>query len=81
MNERIQKLAIQAGLYVDLFGKPWPRAMSAEECEAAYSKFSQLIVQECAGIARNANLEDVEGGDSSVLYAASEQIKEHFGVE
>ena len=42
-------------------------------------KFAELIVQECASVARNADLEDVEGGDSSVLYAAAEQIKKHFG--
>ena len=47
MNERIQELAEQAGLYVDLpSGTPWPRAMSAEECEAAYKKFAELIVQD-----------------------------------
>ena len=43
MNERIQEFAEQAGLYVDLpSGTPWPRAMSAEECEAAYKKFARL---------------------------------------
>jgi hypothetical protein len=47
MNERIRELGIQAGLYVDLEGTPWPRAMSAEECEAAYKKYAELIVQEC----------------------------------
>ena len=46
MNERIQELAEQAGLYVDLDGTLWPRAMSAEESEAAYKKFAQLIVQD-----------------------------------
>jgi hypothetical protein len=46
MNERIRELGIQAGLYVDLDGTPWPRAMSAEECEAAYKKFAELIVQD-----------------------------------
>jgi len=47
MNKRILKLAEQAGLYVDLpSGKPWPRAMSAEECKAAYKKFAELIVQD-----------------------------------
>jgi len=47
MNERIQEFAEQAGLYVDLpSGTPWPRAMSAEECEAAYKKFAELIVQD-----------------------------------
>jgi hypothetical protein len=43
-------------------------------------KFVKLIVQECATVARNTDLEDVEGGDSAVLRAASDQIKSHFGV-
>jgi len=46
MNEQILKLGVEAGLYVDLNGTPWPRAMSAEESEAAYEKFAQLIVQD-----------------------------------
>jgi hypothetical protein len=44
-------------------------------------KFAELIVKECARIASNTNLEDVDGGDSAVLGAAREQILEHFGVE
>jgi hypothetical protein len=44
-------------------------------------RFAELIIRECASIARSTNLEEVEGGDSAVLRAASEQIKEHFGVE
>ena len=44
-------------------------------------RFAELIVQECAGIACNTNLEDIEGGDSVVLDAASDQILKHFGVE
>lgn len=44
-------------------------------------KFGELIVAECARIARNTDLEDVEGGDSAVLQAAGEQIEKHFGVE
>ena len=47
MNERIRQLAQESGMYVDLYGKPWPKSMSAEECEAAYKKFAELIVAEC----------------------------------
>lgn len=46
MKERFMELAGQAGLYVDLEGSPWPRCMSAEECEAAYKKFAELIVKD-----------------------------------
>jgi hypothetical protein len=48
MNKKIKDLAIEAGLYVDLNGEPWPRWNSAEECEVAYEKFANLIVNECA---------------------------------
>ena len=44
MNDRILELAVQAELYVDLNGRPYPRAMSAEECRAAYEKFAELII-------------------------------------
>ena len=44
MNERIQELAQEAGMYVDLNGKPWPKWMGAEECEVAYKKFAELMI-------------------------------------
>ena len=70
MNDRIQELAEQAGMYVDLTGKPWPKCMSAEEAVAAYEKFALLIVFECIKLA-------VFKGDAKTGKA----IKEHFGVE
>ena len=70
MNEQIRKLGVEAGLYVDLYGEPWPRAMSAEACEAAYEKFAELIVRECANVAANHDALDIY-----------EEIREHFGVE
>lgn len=48
MNKRIQKLAIQAGLYVDLNGEPWPKNMNGEDIEGAYERFAELIIKECA---------------------------------
>jgi hypothetical protein len=67
MNERILKLAVKAGMYVDLNGTPWPRAMSAEESESAYKKFAQLVVRECA-------LQCQHNDDM-------DRIEKHFGVE
>ena len=75
MNQRIQELAEQAGLYVDLNGSPWPRAMSAEDCEAAYKKFAELIVEQCAGIIES---QDV---DPSFKLRMSWAVKQYFGVE
>jgi hypothetical protein len=72
MNNRIQKLAEQAGMYVDLDSKPWPKWMSVEESTAAYEKFAQLIVQECADF--------VAAGEFGDIGTANE-LKEYFGVE
>ena len=73
MNERIRALALQAG-----YGARWS---TTEQFEQFVDKFAQLIVKECARIARDTDLEDVEGGDSAVLQAAGEQIQKHFGVK
>ena len=70
MHPQIQKLAQEAGMYVDVKGEPWPRWMGAEECEAAYARFAQLIVLKCAEIA-----------DTAEPFLASDLIKQHFGVE
>ena len=48
MNKKIKDLAIEAGLYVDLNGKPWPRNMTGEDIEAFYEKFAYLLIDECA---------------------------------
>ena len=76
MNERIQLLAQEAGMYVDLNGKPWPKWMSAEECEVAYKKFAELIVRECAGKVDFILREKSNGGGTM-----GDEIREHFGVE
>ena len=82
INERIQKLADEAGLYVDLYGKPWPKSMSAEECNAAYQKFAESIVAEClAQVARvDDMLEDDPAQKAAVAWVAS-SIAAHFGVD
>jgi len=73
MNDRILELAVQAELYVDWNGRPYPRAMSSEECRAAYAKFAELLLQECIDLANHSNVTGV-----SVI---GERIKEHFGIE
>jgi hypothetical protein len=72
MNQRIQELAQQSELYVDLYGRPYPRAMSAEESHAAYKKFAQLIVRECADIATI---------NQHQWHSAGSYVLKHFGVE
>ena len=71
MNERIRELAHEAGL----------PTYNPEGMPTKLEKFAELIVRECARLARDTDLEDVEGGDSAVLRAAKLQILEHFGVE
>ena len=69
MSPQFQKLAEQAGMYVDVKGEPWPKWMGAEECNLAYQKFAELIVLKCAEIA-----------DTAEPFLASDLIKQHFGV-
>ena len=73
MNKQIKELAQEAGMYVNLKGEPWPKWMSAEECELAYAKFAKLIVAEMLQ-----TCEDHPGWSGRMI---GEQIKEHFGVK
>jgi hypothetical protein len=47
MNDKIKNLAIEAGLYVDVNGKPWPRNMTGEDIEGAYELFAKLVINKC----------------------------------
>jgi len=46
MNQRVKQLAVESGLYVDLNGNPWPKWMSAEECELAYADFGKRVIED-----------------------------------
>lgn len=75
MDERIEKLALEAGLsYIMVPGNPY--------ITEDLSKFAKFIVLECLAIVANADMTELEGPDpEDVLYVACKQIKEHFGVE
>jgi hypothetical protein len=64
MNERIQELMNQTGVPVSMPFDKW--------CE----NFAELIIQECASIARQTNLE--KAGRS---YMVHKVIKEKFSIE
>jgi len=71
MNQQILKLADEAGMYVDLNGNPWPKWMSAEECEVAYKKFAELMIQDCIRTLRSNGYDD-----------AAKCLQDiHFGIE
>jgi hypothetical protein len=77
MNERIEELALDAGLlnYVD---NETPRRCfihghaDLEEVE----KFAELMIRECAEVARQYLLEN--GGRSYLIH---QKIQKHFGIE
>ena len=74
MHPRIQKLAQEAGLYVDVNGQPWPRNMNGEDIEGAYQKFAELVIQECATVVEK-NL------FKGIGWNTSRAVKRHFGIE
>jgi hypothetical protein len=78
MTPSIKALAIEAGMYVDVDGKPWPKWMGAEDCEKAYAKFAELIVRECGDVAYKAYWDNPETARGIHI---QEKIKQHFGVE
>ena len=70
MNERIRKLAEQAGYEADMFGVGhW----DMPECK----KFAELIVRECAGIYDKIDNGNQHLGTENYL----EALQKHFGVE
>jgi len=74
MHPRIQKLAQEAGLYVDVNGQPWPRNMNGEDIEGAYQKFAELVIQECATVVEK-NL------FQGIGWNTSRAVRQHFGIE
>ena len=80
MNERIKIIGRQAGFaFIEdgVYGDRWYSSkcgMDAEEFE----KFAQLIVRECADIAKHHVMNISTYADADFV---DEQIKEHFGVE
>ena len=65
MNERIRELARQAGFY-------------ANPDVEKFEKFAELIVRECADIAKHHVMNISTYADAEFV---EEQISEHFGVD
>lgn len=79
MHKLIHEFAEEAGIAHLPAIDPKNHCDLYECADFQLEKFARLIVEECAQIARDTNLEDVEGGDSAVLWAASDQIERYFG--
>jgi len=81
MNERIQQLALQAGLKQRIWnslGKELPMWQEDPD-NPGLAKFAELIVRECVGILEPKSRYMGEGPE--VLKDKIRQIKQHFGVE
>jgi hypothetical protein len=78
MNERIRKLAEQAGYYLyDLTETHECKTVETDSTDEwiTLEKFAELIVRECAGIIKS---QDV---DPAFRHRMTWAMKEHFGVE
>lgn len=71
MNTHFKDLAIKAGLYVDVNGKPWPKNMNGEDIEGAYDKFAALLLKECLDVC-------VSFGESGDGYTLASELCERF---
>ena len=84
MNPKNRKLAEDCGFYfydmTDVDGQNLGHSVESDNF-GAIDKLVEAVVRECARVSRNTDLEDVDGGDSQVLQAASLQILKHFGIE
>jgi len=85
MNERIQKLAVQAGEYVNSVYTPPVRSKTPGKIwedghigwhEQFNQKFAELIVRECAEV-----LDETISPPSHPMNSIGYRLKEHFGVE
>ena len=76
MNERIQKLAEQAGYkHPDAVGKCEDYAYFDHE------KFAELIVKECVGVVEGGRFLHDQAPTAVFARECSDAIKRHFGVE
>ena len=78
MNNRIQELVLQAG--GNFADSPLEFAVVFGELED-FEKFAELIVRECAKVAKDIQTFYDENNDSQVNTEIWTMIKQHFGVE
>ena len=76
MNTKMQKLVTAVGgeCYTGWLGSP----NTVKFTEEQLVHFVNSILEEASSKVRNTDLSDVEGGDSAVLWAASQQLETLF---
>ena len=81
MNERIEKLALDAKLFY--YVEPGHYLMSAHTDEENVGKFADLIVRECATAfeAEVDTWKEMNPYQGSIKRQVTKAIKKHFGVE
>ena len=78
MNERIQELAVEAGLIV----AKWD-GFNRRQLVPAERRFAELIVAECINIADKSNTGSKSSNERTEFYYNADigdKIKEHFGI-
>jgi len=80
MNERIRELAEQAKFAMNVSNDPnSPPSWWAAGHNDTFEKFAELIVRECAELARE--WEDDYVVEDTAPFHSDVKIKKHFGVE
>jgi hypothetical protein len=78
MNERIGKLAVEAGAYWD--HGDWNMPSSVYFSERDLEKFAELIVRECVGVVEGGSFLHNQAPTAIFARECSSAIKRHFGV-
>ena len=79
MNERIKELALHAGFaHEPVKDQLWVSGPTEIMISPGLEKFAELIVRECADIAKYHVMNISTYADAEFV---EEQIREHFGVE
>jgi hypothetical protein len=82
MNEKIKELARQAGLrFTQLMSNPMVPIVDGRETDL--EKFAELIVKECAEVARRTILKGsgVNPDTFNGTVTTVQEIKQHFGIQ
>ena len=80
MNEKIKQLALDAGIGFTLWDDSGREMIDNYTPEEYLEKFAELIVRECAQVAKLTEADDGDDYKSGRQWAGIDVLK-HFGVE